>query len=158
MAIYNLGQVAVISRGAWASGTAYAPLNTVTHNGGSFMAIAASTNKEPGVASGWATYWVAMAKGIKTIVIAATDATHAQATVTFSDGTTVTGTEFATNGVADGAVTTAKIATGAVTAVKLGSDILPANVGFKFGTVTPTAGTGANQISPGQVYFKYTAE
>ena len=156
MATYNLGQVAVINKGAWSSGTAYAPLNTVTHNGGSFMAIAANTNKEPGVASGWATYWVAMAKGIKTIVIAATDSTHAQATVTFSDGTIVQGTAFATNGVADGAVTTAKIAAGAVTAAKLGSDILPANVGFKFGTATPTAGTGTDQISPGQVYFKYT--
>ncbi len=158
MAIYNLGQVAVISRGAWASGTAYAPLNTVTHNGGSFMAIAASTNKEPGVASGWASYWVAMSKGINTIVIEATDATHAHAVVTFSDGTTYTGADFATNGISEGEVDTDAIAPGAVTASKLGTDILPANVGFKFGTVTPTAGTGANQISPGQVYFKYTAE
>lgn len=152
MATYNLGQVAVINKGAWASGTAYAPLNTVTHNGGSFMAIAANTNKEPGVASGWATYWVTMAKGIKTVVIAATDATHAQATVTFSDGTTSTGAAFATSGVADNSVTTAKIVNGNVTADKLGSDIVPANVGIKMGTSTPTT----SDISPGQIYLKYT--
>lgn len=156
MPTYNLGQVAVINKGAWASGTTYAPLNTVTHNGGSFMAIATNVAKEPGVASGWATYWVAMAKGINSIVIAATDSTHAQATVTFSDGTTYTGTAFATSGVADNSITTAKIVNGNVTAAKLGADILPSNVGIKMGTATPTAGTGSNQISPGQVYLKYS--
>lgn len=160
MATYNLGQVAVISKGAWASGTAYVPLNTVTHNGGSFMAIAANTNKEPGVASGWAAYWVAMSKGIKTIVIAATDTTHAQATVTFSDGTTYTGTPFATNGIPDNSISTAKIQPGAVTAAKLGSDILPANVGIKMGTATPVAsnpGSGQVLLNPGEVYLKYEA-
>lgn len=156
MSTFNLGQVAVISTGAWSSGANYVPLNTVTHNGGSFMAIAANTNKEPGVASGWATYWVPMAKGIKTVVIAATDSTHAQATITFSDGTTSTGAAFATNGVADNSVTTSKIVDGNVTAAKLGTDILPSNVGIKMGTATPTAGTGSNQISPGQVYLKYS--
>lgn len=153
MAIYNIGQVAMVNKGAWTSGTNYAALNTVTHNGGMFIAIAANTGKEPGVAADWDAFWVAAAKGIKSITIAATDSTHAQATVVFSDGTSAVSTPFSTTGVADGEVTSAKIANGAVTAVKLGSDILPINVGIKMGTAVPTA----SDISEGQIYLQYEA-
>ena len=156
MATYNLGQVAIISKGAWSSSANYVVLNTVTHNGGSFMAIAPNSNVEPGVATGWETYWVATSVGIKTVTITALTTTTAQMTVTFTDGTTSTSEAFSTAGVPDGSVTTAKIVNGNVTAAKLGSDILPANVGIKMGTSTPTVGTGANQISNGQIYLKYT--
>ena len=162
MATYNLGQVAVINRGAWASGTAYAPLNTVTHNGGSFMAIAANTNKEPGVASGWASYWVAMSKGIKTITVSALSTTQAQVAVTFSDGSTATAGTFTTGGIPDGSITTAMIQNHQVTRAKLGTDILPTDVGFYIGVANPPTawdGTGtrpAGGLAPGQVYFSYT--
>lgn len=61
--------------------------------------------------------------------------------------------------VADGSITTAKLAggngvPGAVTAIKLGSDILPINVGIKHGTEVPTNA----DISDGEIYFMYTEE
>lgn len=51
------------------------------------------------------------------------------------------------------AVSTGMIGSGAVTAAKLGSDILPANVGIKMGTATPTT----SDISAGEIYLKYEA-
>ena len=152
MATYNLGQVAIVSKGAWNSSTSYAILNTVTHNGGSFMAIQANSNTEPGVASGWANYWVAMSKGVKTVTVTATDLTHAQVSVTFSDGTTAVAGTFTTSGIPDDSITTDMLQGGVVTSAKLGSDIMPSNVGIKMGTATPTTST----ISPGQIYLKYT--
>lgn len=151
MATYNLGQVAIVSKGAWSSSANYAPLNTVTHNGGSFMAIAANSNKEPGVASGWATYWIAMAKGLKTISVTVSGST-ATISVTYTDGTTATVGTFSTTAVGDNSITTAKIVDGDVTAAKLGTDILPSNVGIKMGTAVPTT----SDISPGQIYLQYT--
>lgn len=196
MATYNLGQAAIVSKGAWSSSATYAVLNTVTHNGGSFMAISPNSNKEPGVAAGWATYWVAMSKGVKTVTIEAVTTTTAHAIVTYSDGTTETGPTFGTTGIPDNSITadmiqnrqvsgskialgtilqenmannsvgsaqiidesvgTDEIAPGAVDASRLASDILPANVGIKYGTVVPTAGTGEDQISEGQIYLKYS--
>ena len=41
---------------------------------------------------------------------------------------------------------------GFVTAAKLGSDILPANVGIKHGTATPTTAT----LAPGEIYLKHS--
>lgn len=161
MASYELGQVAIVNKGAWSSATSYVLLNTVTHNGGSFMCIAANTNKEPGVASGWATYWVNMAKGIKTVNIVADNTSTAHAVFTMSDGTTITGTTFATSPVAAGSITDtqitsngiSRIANGAVTAAKLGSDILPSNVGIKHGNHNPPT---TSDISNGQIYLYHT--
>ena len=152
MATYNLGQVAIVSKGAWSSATSYVALNTVTHNGGSFMAIAPSSNKEPGVATGWQSYWVATSVGIKTITVTALSTSTAQISVTFTDGTTYTSGTINTAGVPDNSVTTAKIVDGNVTAAKLGNDILPANVGIKMGTTVPTT----SDISNGQIYFMYS--
>ena len=152
MASYNLGQVAIVSKGAWSSGASYVALNTVTHNGGSFMAIAPSSNVEPGVATGWQSYWVATSVGIKTITVTALSTTTAQIDVTFTDGTTYTSAAFSTAGVPDDSVTTGKIVNGNVTAAKLASDILPANVGIKMGTTVPTT----SDISNGQIYLMYS--
>lgn len=162
MADYILGQAAIVSKGAWSASATYAVLNTVTHNGGSFMAIAANSNVEPGVASGWQTSWVLSTKGIKTITIAAVDSSTAQATVVFSDGTTVVGGTFNTAVVGDGSITQAKMASnsvgttqlinGSVTAAKLGTDILPDNVGIKYGPNVPTT---SDIPTSGQIYLKY---
>ena len=156
MATYTLGQVAIISKGAWSASVNYAPLNTVTHNGGSFMAIAANSNKEPGVTSGWETYWVAMSRGIKAIDIVGETTTTAHAVITLSDGTTVTGTSFSTYGIPDDTITSDMLKSGVVTAAKLGTDIFPSNVGIKIGPYTPTYGTGADQITNGQIYLKWS--
>lgn len=152
MATYNLGQVAIVNKGAWANGTSYVPLNVVSHNSGSFMAIAANTGKEPGVASDWTSYWMRLSNGIKTVTVTAISTTQAQVSVTFSDGTTAVAGTYSTAGVPDNSVTAAKIVNGEVTAEKLASDILPTNVGIKMGTATPTTST----ISEGQIYLKYT--
>lgn len=159
MASFTLGQAAIANKGAWSNATTYNILNTVTHNGGTFMCIAQNSNKEPGVTSGWASYWVATAKGIKTVAVTALNSSQASVTITLSDGTTIAAGTYATTAVADGSITDAKIASagiskianGAVTAAKLGADILPANVGILSGTATPTTST----ISNGQVYLKY---
>lgn len=45
-------------------------------------------------------------------------------------------------------------ADGSVVAAKLGGDILPANVGIKFGTAAPTAAT----LAEGEIYLKYSAD
>lgn len=163
MSQYTLGQASIVNKGAWSASASYAVLNTVTHNGGSFMAISPNSNIEPGVNASWATYWVPMAKGIKTVAVTAVSASTAQVTITMSDGTTIVGGTFATATVADGsigsqqlasnAVETANIANNAVTAAKLGGDILPSNVGFVTGTAVPTTA----DISEGQVYLKYEA-
>ena len=57
-----------------------------------------------------------------------------------------------TAAIQDDAVTGAKIPDGEIAAEKLASDILPANVGIKIGTATPTAA----DISEGQIYLKYS--
>ena len=158
MASYELGQAAIVNKGAWNSGTNYVILNTVTHNGGSFMCIAENSNKEPGVSSGWATYWVNMAKGIKTVNIVADTTSTAHAVFTLSDGSTVTGTTFTTSPVADGSITDAKIvstgiskiANASVGAAQLKTDILPINVGIKHGDHNPPT---TADISDGQIYL-----
>ena len=158
MATYDLGQAAIVNKGAWSSSASYVILNTVTHNGGSFMAIAASTNREPGVSTGWESYWVPMAKGIKTVNIVADSTSTAHAVFTLSDGSTITGTTFTTSPVADGSITDAKIvstgiskiATDSVGAAQLKSDILPINVGIKHGNHNPPT---TSDISNGQIYL-----
>ena len=37
MATINLGQAAIVSKGAYSAAASYAPLNLVTHNGGSYL-------------------------------------------------------------------------------------------------------------------------
>lgn len=158
MASYELGQAAIVNKGAWSSSVSYVLLNTVTHNGGSFMCISDNSNKEPGVAADWATYWVNTAKGIKTVDIVADSTSTAHAVFTMSDGTTITGTTFNTSPVADGSITDAKIvstgiskiATDSVGAAQLKSDILPINVGIKHGNHNPPT---TSDISDGQIYL-----
>lgn len=171
MATYDLGQVVIVNKGAWSSSVSYTTLNTVTHNGGSFMAIASSANIEPGVTSGWATYWVPMAKGIKTIDVVAVDSSTAHAVITLSDGTSVTGSDFGTTAIAAGSITDTEITSSGISKiannsvknaniVKTGANaVLPASVGIKAGTGAATAvntpDSSASGIAPGQIYLKY---
>ena len=172
MASYNLGQIIIVSKGAWSSSATYALLNTVTHSGGTFMAIAANSNIEPGVTSGWESYWMPTARGIQDVTITASGST-ATVTVTLSDGTTATGGTYNLSAIAAGSITDteiasagiSKIANSSVTAAKMvstGSNaVLPANVGIKAGTGDPSAvstpDSSATGIAPGQIYLKYSS-
>lgn len=108
MAQYTLGQVAIISKGAYAANTSYVALNVVTHRGGSFMCIAPCISVEPGVAGNWRSYWVPTAIGIYQTSVTAVTSTQARITFTFSDGTTAQHT-YSTTGVAAGSVTNTSI-------------------------------------------------
>lgn len=88
---YNLGQVAIVNKGAYSSSTNYYPLNTVTNRGGTFMCKAACSNVQPGVTSGWRNYWVPTALGIYQTNVTA-DGDTITMTFTFSDGTTASHT------------------------------------------------------------------
>ena len=59
-----------------------------------------------------------------------------------------------TGDITDGSLVTRMYHDGSVTAAKLGSDILPANVGIKYGTEVPTTA----DISDGEIYFMYTED
>lgn len=49
--------------GEWDSGTTYSADDAVSWNGSSYVAIAGSTNVEPGVDSGWEAYWMVLSEG-----------------------------------------------------------------------------------------------
>lgn len=87
MATYNLGQAAIVARGAYSSSATYLPLNLVTNNGGSYLAKETVSGVEPGVTSGWANYWVASTVGIKTIARLSNTASTTTYRVTLTDGT-----------------------------------------------------------------------
>ena len=48
--------------GEWSSSTSYVADDAVSHNGSSYVAIASSTNVEPGVTAGWETKWMVLAE------------------------------------------------------------------------------------------------
>ena len=87
-ATYNLGQAAIINRGAYSSSAQYVQLNTVSHRGGTFMCIQACSNIEPGVSSNWRTYWVQTAIGVHSGVVTASGS-DVTVTFTMSDGSTI---------------------------------------------------------------------
>lgn len=117
MAVYNLGQAAIVSKGAYNANTSYKVLNTVTNLGGSYMCIAPCAGVEPGVTSGWQSYWVATARGINGMNITANGGV-ATVVITFSDGSQYTGT-YNTDAIGPGAVGTTELAERSVTGAKV---------------------------------------
>lgn len=145
MAVYNLGQAAIVSKGAYNAATAYKPLNVVSHLGGSFMCIASCTGVEPGVASGWNNYWQSTARGIRSYSVSVSGST-ATVNIVYTDGGTYS-TTYSTAAVGENAVgtanlvnksvTTAKIADGAVGATQLASGLSYTVVGLTAAQVIP---------------------
>ena len=117
MAVYNLGQAAIVSKGAYNANTSYKVLNTVTNLGGFYMCIAPCAGVEPGVTSGWQSYWVATARGINGMSITANGGV-ATVVITFSDGSQYTGT-YNTDAIGPGAVGTTELASRSVTGAKV---------------------------------------
>lgn len=120
MAQYNLGKVSIRPRGAYAANTSYDFLDTVSRNGGAWLALAASKGVVPGESSGWQSYWMAFTKGITSVQITAPSTGKATITITFSDGTSTAAT-IDTAAIGAGAVGTTELADGAVTKPKLGA-------------------------------------
>lgn len=135
--IFNLGQVAIVSMGEYSSSTTYQPLQVVSHNSGSYLCIKANTTgKEPGVTSGWKTYWQSMGLGVKSLNITSNSDWTLTFTVTYSDNTTST---FTVNlsPVPTKGITTAMLADGAVTAAKIASSVTYSAVGLNSNQVRP---------------------
>lgn len=90
MATVTLGQAAIVSKGEYSAAASYAPLNLVTHNGGSYLCKVACSNIEPGVATTWQSYWVAATVGIKSFAKTGESASGIEYTATLSDGSAYT--------------------------------------------------------------------
>lgn len=129
---FNLGQVAIVSKGDWVGGTSYKALNAVSHLGGAWLCIKAhSSTVEPGVTSGWETYWMNMTRGMKSFAATVTNGT-ATVTITFTDGTTYQ-FSYPTAAIGEGAVGANQLALNSVETEKI-----------KDGAVTPEKISGIN--------------
>lgn len=113
MATVNLGQAAIVSKGAYSAAASYAPLNLVTHNGGSYLCKRGCSNIEPGVSPTWQTYWVAATVGIRSFAKTGETADGMEYTATLSDNSTYV---FIVKTAVDYPISVANGGTGATTA------------------------------------------
>lgn len=113
MAQYDLGKVSIRPRGAYAANTNYEFLDSVQNLGGSWLALAASKDVQPGVTAGWQNYWMMFTKGLRSVVGTSPADGQSLLTFTFSDGSTATYT-YVHDPIADDSVTESKIADNAV--------------------------------------------
>lgn len=126
MAQYNLGKVSVRPRGAYAANTNYEFLDSVQNLGGSWLALAASKDVQPGVTAGWQSYWMMITRGIKTIVGSSPADGQTKITITFTDDTTASFT-YNNEVLADGSVTYQNLAPDAVKVQFLNTTIATAS-------------------------------
>lgn len=133
MAQHDLGKVSIRPRGAYAANTNYEFLDSVQNLGGSWLALAASKDVQPGVTAGWQNYWMMFTKGLRSVVGTSPADGQSLLTFTFSDGSTATYTyvhdpiaddSVTESKIADNAVITRTIADDAVTRAKLALDAL----------------------------------
>lgn len=118
MPTFTLGQAAYVNKGAYSSGTSYAPLNTVFYNGGTWVALQSVSGVAPGSD---ASKWLCISQGLRSFTVAPGSTGYINVSWVLTDGTTGS-VSVPTDGVPDNAVTSGKIANGAVTYVKLASD------------------------------------
>lgn len=114
MASYSIGQVAYVNKGAYNSGTTYAPLNAVYYNGGTWVALASVSNVTPGTDN---TKWLCITQGIKSFSVTSGGTGYAVVSWELTDGTSAS-TTIAVGGIGAGAVGTPELADGAVTPAK----------------------------------------
>ena len=153
MAQYPLGKASISDKGAYSGLVSYTPLDLVTNNGGAFLCKAAASGIEPGVTTGWASYWTNVTKGIKAVAVTSPSTGTARVTITLSDGSTET-LDFSTTAVAAGSIGTTELDDGAVTGAKTDfSGGLPVTgpmiltSGVNFGDSLPESG------AEGEIFF-----
>ena len=112
----TLGKVSVSPKGAYSSTASYTFLDAVSHNGGAFLCLQNSTGVEPGVSSGWQSYWLETSVGIANVELSVPAEGQAQFIVTLSNGITRS-LNVSTTVIADGSVTAQKLADDAKTLV-----------------------------------------
>lgn len=142
MASYNLGQVAIVDKGAYSSSANYDVLNQVSAHGGSFICIQNCSNIEPTVTTGWQNYWHPTAVGIKNVSVAANSSNKVVVTINLSDGTQYVSSPLEITAIATGAVGTTQLADSSVTEVKIGSQAV--NLATKVKGKLPIANGGTN--------------
>lgn len=164
MATINLGQAAIVSKGAYSAAASYAPLNLVTHNGGSYLCKRGCSNIEPGVSSTWQTYWVAATVGIRSFAKTGETADGMEYTATLSDNSTYV---FVVKTAVDYPISVANGGTGATTAAAaranlgaLSNDngaVGTANLGGKVVTAEKIADktVGSGQLADNIPYTKF---
>lgn len=164
MATVNLGQAAIVSKGAYSAAASYAPLNLVTHNGGSYLCKRGCSNIEPGVSSTWQTYWVAATVGIRSFAKTGETADGMEYTATLSDNSTYV---FIVKTAMDYPISVANGGTGATTAAAARANlgalsnangaVGTANLGGKVVTAEKIADktVGAGQLADGIPYTKF---
>ena len=153
MAQYPIGKVSISDKGSYSGSVSYEPLDLVTNKGGAFLCREAASGIEPGVTSGWASYWTNVTKGIQSIALSSPSTGTARVTVTLSDGSTET-LNFSTTAIAAGSVGTTELADNSVTDEKL-------NLAGGFtvdGAMKLTSGVGYGDSLPasgaeGQIFF-----
>lgn len=106
MATFNLGQAAYVNKGAYNSGTQYAPLNTVYYFGGTWVALQAVTGVAPGSDN---TKWLCITQGVKSLTVAAGNTGYANITIVLTDGTSST-TSVPIGAIGAGTITTSMLA------------------------------------------------
>ena len=145
MATFNLGQVAIVPRGNYNSGTAYNKLDAVTYQGGTFLCLQAATGQAPTNT----TYWTPMALGIKAVA-ATVSGTNISFTLTLADNTTVTTTPQA--------ITQTTVADHAIGAQQLATNLTYSVVGLTADQVIPIKiVTSESQIGANDGVYLVTA-
>lgn len=103
---FVLGTTLPTPKGNYSAGTNYDRFNMVTSNGGAYIAVKNNVQGiQPGVTSGWQTYWQCVGNGIVSIVKSAETSSQATFTVTYSDGSTSAYTIDKLTNVGDGTIT-----------------------------------------------------
>lgn len=106
MSDFTLGQAAYVNKGTYNAATTYVPLNTVFHNGGTWVALKNATGVTPGTD---ATTWLCITQGLKSFTVAAGATGYMNVTITLTDGTSAT-TAVPVGAIGDGTIGVAKLA------------------------------------------------
>lgn len=152
----SLGKVSIAPKGPYSAAAQYVPLDAVSNAGGGWLCLKSAYNIEPGVTTGWETYWMSLSKGIKSVDISAPATGQTKITITCSDETEYSFT-FNNQEVADNSITTAMLQNEAVTQEKIAPKaVTPTQLDRSYATlnsaekVTPTQASSAiNYVNTG---------